>query len=98
MTRFITYDFKKVFDYMTYLLTTDIGIDRSNGFGFRVYIGQELTPTETARGPHHFYTTLFAPTEKSSLHPQKFMEGFEFFNQGSICPVNCPEDDGGLIK
>jgi hypothetical protein len=98
VTRFVSFDFDNVFAYMGYLLTTDSPDIPKDDLGFRVYFCENLTETETDLGRHFPQSMLFAPTSKGRLYFNKADKEFDFFNQGSICPVNCPDDDGVILQ
>lgn len=99
VTRFVSFDFDNVFAYMGYLLTTDSPDIPKDDLGFRVYFSEELTARQSELGSYFPQSMLFAPTRKGALYFNKNNDKeFDFFDQGSICPVNCPDDDGIILQ
>ena len=92
-TRYIDFTFDSLMSYMTYVIEEykRRGEDTKD-LGLTVYIGMSSDPVRTANGREvHQRTILLRPTKGGRT--LKFIQDkeFDFFNQGSICPVNCPE-------
>ena len=93
-TRYISFAFDSIFNYMGHVLTQyDPTMPNTDNLGMTVYVALNNTPLRRADGSEVYQRTiLLGPTKNSMQWQPKQGENFDFFNQGSICPVMCPED------
>jgi hypothetical protein len=89
-TRYIAFSFDSVFNYMGYVLT-NFKRDEKDTLGMTLYIADSDIPLRQSNGRQVYQrTVLLRPTINKKQSTEKENENFDFFNQGSICPVNCP--------
>ena len=98
MTRYVDFNFDNVFGYLAYVLSIQGEVvSPKDTLGFRVYIGTNVRATQIGTESVFSHTTLFAPIKGHNLYKFVFGGNFDFFDQGSICPTNCPTDDEGKL-
>jgi len=88
-TRYLNFHFDRIFDYMGIVLTEFKPQHGQEGLlGIGVYLGRE----EPEEGTEDLgkLTVLFGPTIEDKIIMKDDKDGFDFFNQGSICPHTCP--------
>jgi len=93
-TLYISFSFDSVFDYMGYILKEyKPKIPDEKELGFRIYFAQDtiLRPISPELEPVYQHMILMAPTQ-NNMTLKWTDEPFDFFDQGSICPIMCPDD------
>jgi hypothetical protein len=99
MTRFVDFNFDNVFSYLGYILSVkgDV-INPTDQLGFRVYVGTRLTPSRVGGQDVYSHTMIFAPIKDHDFYKFVFDSDFDFLDQGSICPENCPADEAAPLN
>jgi hypothetical protein len=92
-TKSISFSFDSLFHYMGFVLTNYPRIPPQDTLKMTIYIANSETPMQRTDGRVVFQrTVLLGPTIKRKQPKLTQTNGFDYFNQGSICPVNCPDD------
>ena len=92
-TKYVSFTFDSVFTYMGYILTEyKPRMNRNDTLGFRVFFGQDTLLSEVNHRMVYKNMVLLAPTTNKKI--PKFVDDgeYDFFDQGSICPIICPGD------